>query len=190
LPLFRDALQVWDYSSENIEFLKGFGIQAKFIPFGFHQALQTINHSADKDIDVLFYGYPMDRRTKIIAQLEKVCNVKALYDTYGKERDDYIGRSKIILNIHAFENLKVFEQVRIFYLLINQCFILSEESTWYPYKDGVVFAPYEQLTEKVIEWLSKDRQRTEIIASGLENIKNINTRAYLAQAIEEINNGI
>ena len=42
-----------------------------------------------------------------------------VYGVEGAELDEYIDRSKIILNIHAFGPYARQEQPRIFYLLIN-----------------------------------------------------------------------
>jgi hypothetical protein len=186
LPLMKNALQVWDYSPENQKFLKGFDIDCKLIPLGFINDLQRVQHSQNKDIDVLFYGSVHERRFNIIKSLEKSCNAVSHFGIYGKKRDNIIARSKIVLNIHSNADLKIMEQVRLFYLLTNKCFVISEESDSHPYENGIISLPYEQLIEGTIDWIKKDKEREEMALKGFEVLKEINSKELIRKALSEI----
>jgi hypothetical protein len=184
LPLLQNASQVWDYSLENVDFLKTFNIEAKLIPFGFDSRLQTIE-PGEKDIDVFFYGSLSERRIEIIEKLKTLCNCVNVFGVYGKERDKLIARSKIILNIHHNKS-EIMQQVRIFYLLINKCFVISEDCTWNPYGDGIITVPYDQLVEQTLSWLKKDKERELIAAKGFEKIQTINSCELIKNSLADL----
>jgi hypothetical protein len=128
------AFDVWDYSPENITFLKKHGIAARQVPVGYHKSLELVPRAGVQDIDILFYGSICDRRRAILDQLsgDSTIVVRSLFDVYGKDRDECIARSKVILNIH-FYDAQILESVRISYLLNNRCFVVSEASKTNPY---------------------------------------------------------
>jgi len=56
--VLRQAWAAWDYSAENVGFLRGRGFErVGLLPLGYHPGLERIRHrpEAGKDIDVLFY---------------------------------------------------------------------------------------------------------------------------------------
>jgi hypothetical protein len=183
LPLLQNALQVWDYSPENIEFLQQFKLEAKLLPLGFHEKLCQVHPLPHKNIDVLFYGSMQPRRADIFRELSGKCTVKSLFGLYGKERDKIIRRSKIIINIHAFASLKIIEQVRLFYLLNNKCFVVSEECDSNPYGKAFISLPYDQLVPGVLAWLQKDEERKIIAEQGPEFLKKLDARGLIREAL-------
>ncbi|GAB4341502.1 MAG: hypothetical protein Kow0099_18310 [Candidatus Abyssubacteria bacterium] len=170
--LLQNAFAVWDYSWENIEFLRRLGIPAKHLPLGYHENLEAVRHNTSKDIDILFYGSMGERRKFVIDALSACANVKVLFGVYGKERDEYIARSKIILNVH-FYSARIFEAPRISYLLNNRCFVISEESATNPY-EGVELCevPYDRLAETCIYYLNHPEEIDRKRASTYEQFKN------------------
>jgi hypothetical protein len=156
---------VWDYSAFNIATLEKLGIKAKHCEIGYMPALTRIkNLPPDKqDIDVLFYGSLNERRQKIIDNLLRFrINVVPLFGVYGLERDAFIARSKIILNMHFYES-KLFEIVRCSYLMANKKCIVSEsgsdphlESDYY---DAIAFADYDNLVAEIIRLLDNGAAR-------------------------------
>ncbi len=171
--LLENAYQVWDYSKENIQFLKGLNIEAKHLPIGYHRDLELIRHADQKDIDILFYGSVGERRKAVLDRLNTFANVKVLFGVYEKQRDDFIARSKIVLNIHHYST-KIFEAPRISYLLNNACFVVSEASFANPYKSvGLCLVPYEELAETCRFYLAHtqeiDRLRQDTYARFKEN---------------------
>jgi hypothetical protein len=185
LPLLQNACQVWDFTPENRGFLKQYGINAVLVPLGLDLKLQKIEAAEVKDIDVLFYGSANDRRNKILKELEKSCQIVSSPGVFGQERDRLIARSKIVLNIH-YTDLKIMEQARIFYLLTNRCFVLSEECSWNPYYDGIITVLYENLAEETLFWLAKERERQAIARRGFQRLKNIKMKEAVRDALAEI----
>lgn len=119
---------VWDYSARNIEWLESNGINrdARLLPIGYAPTLERVRKQAEPDIDVLFYGWMNERRNHVVTQLRSLgLHVVALSNSFGAELDAYIARSKIIVNIHFYET-KIFECVRVSYLLINGKVVVSE----------------------------------------------------------------
>jgi hypothetical protein len=177
--LTRDYLKllrrhrIWDYSRYNIDQLENLGIRnITHCPIGFSERLSRIEPAPEQDIDVLFYGSVNERRLQILEELVLAgLRVETLFGVYGTRRDAVIARSKIVLNIHYYP-AKIFEIVRISYLLANKVCVVSEtsppDSALESVQNGIVQAPYEQLTEACVEliaggaWASVARQGYEI----------------------------
>ena len=105
----------WDYSINNIKQLNSLGIKnIKHLELGYVDQINRIVKQPIQDIDVLFYGSINPRREFILNELKKLgLNVVALFGVYGSARDEFIARSKLVLNIH-FYNSKIFEIARIY----------------------------------------------------------------------------
>lgn len=116
-----------DYDDNNIKFLQQNGCKKvhKF-QIGFHEKLNRIPRRKNKDIDVLFYGSAKERRRNLLNEISNSgLKVKHLFGVYGAQRDEYISRAKIVLNCHHFE-AKIFEIVRVHYLVNNKIPVVSE----------------------------------------------------------------
>ncbi|MGA3068118.1 MAG: hypothetical protein ABSF29_14840 [Tepidisphaeraceae bacterium] len=167
LQLLQGAQAIWDYSQENLEFLRARGLtQLRHLPLGFHPQLQTIAKTA-QDIDILFYGSVNDRRESILAALRSRCSVTELFEVYGQERDAQIARAKIVLNIHYFQ-AQIMEQVRLSYLLNNGVCVVSENSPSNPFDGMIATAPYDQLVETCLKYVRDDGLRSRTAQRGLE----------------------
>ncbi len=183
--ILRGAYCVWDYSKKNISFLKDIGIRkVKYLPIGYHENLETIDHSREKDIDILFYGCINDRRANILNRLKKIARTEILFGVYGKERDTYIARSKIVLNIH-FYPMQIMEQVRLSYLLNNKCFIISEYSSHNPYGDGIATAKYDELIDMCEYYLTRPDERYVVAERGYCLFKENNMVDNLSKVIKK-----
>ncbi|MBX9885376.1 MAG: hypothetical protein K2X68_10430, partial [Novosphingobium sp.] len=117
---------VWDYSPHNRDWLIERGIEAvRLLGIGYHPALNRIAKGSE-DIDVLFYGSMNARRRAIIDQLERAgLAVKTLFGVYGQDRDAWIARAKVVLNLH-YHDAKIFEIVRMHFLLNNAKAVVGE----------------------------------------------------------------
>ena len=148
--------EVWDYSSPNIENFKRLGIGGiKHFKIGFQKELTRLSHSQKKDVDILFYGCINERRRHILDQLENSgLKLKTLFGVYGKERDEWIERSKLVLNHHFYET-EIFEIVRVFYLMTNSIAVVGEvnpsTSIDPMYCEGIQTAKYDGLVNMCIE---------------------------------------
>jgi len=181
------AYPVWDYSHQNIKELKKLGINnITHCGLGYEPELTKIPQLKE-DIDVLLYGSLNDRRTKILNELKsKGLNIVALFGAYGEIRDRYIARSKIILNIHYYE-ARVFEVVRVSYLLANKKFVISEvgqdNDLEKPFADGMVLSTYKELVEKCVKYLRDESSRKEIAEKGFDLMEQRPQSVFLKQAL-------
>ena len=175
-PLFRsiihNASEIWDYSVNNIKFLQNKNMRAKLLPLGYNKNLENIINNVGKDIDILFYGSTNERRLQILHELEiRGLRVKLLSEIYGRERDQYIARAKIVLNIHYFD-MAIFESARIHYLLNNKVFVITEQSVDNPYpKVDLVNVPYEQLVDECIKRLADWENTRKLAELNYEQFK-------------------
>ena len=118
--------EVWDYSERGVEGLRSAGINAKLCRIGYHPCLTRIEPTADESIDVLFYGSNTERRVNIIRALcDQSVNVQTLFGCYGKPRDDWISKAKLILNLHSWNNSPL-EIVRLQLLFSNRKCVVTE----------------------------------------------------------------
>jgi hypothetical protein len=182
--VLRGSLEGWDYSTENIAFMAEKGItNVQLLPLGYHEALRTITPAADKDVDVLFYGSLNDRRRAVLERLAPQCRVQHLFGVYGEERDRWIARSKIVLNMHYYP-AQIFEQVRTSYLLNNGCFVIAEDAPHNPYADCLVAVPYEDLVDRCLYYLHNAEERERIAREGLERFSRRPMTQYLQPVVE------
>jgi acetyltransferase-like isoleucine patch superfamily enzyme len=189
------TFEIWDYSPTNIQHLQRLGVsRLQHVPIGYAPILTRIPQypTLNQDIDVLFYGSTNQRRNRILQDLEdQGVNITALFGVYGAERDEMIARAKIILNIHFYE-AKIFEIVRISYLLANQKFIISEQSPHDSdtnfFAEGLVFTPYENLVETCIKWLKDDQGRDAIAQQGFQLMTQRDIAPYLDKALQTSQN--
>jgi hypothetical protein len=192
-PAFLDILRqytVWDYSQSNIEQLAHLGITSvEYVPIGYIPQLTRIQQT-EEDIDVLFYGSINERRWQIIQSLQSHgVKTEAIFGIYGNERDKLIARSKILLNIHFYE-AKVFEVVRVSYLLANQRFVISERGSNLveesPFSSGVVFAEYEDLVKTCLDYLSRSEDRRCIAEAGFKLMSQRSEVDYLKSILKKL----
>jgi len=191
--ILQQAYDIWDYSLENVAFLKTRGLQAKYLPVGYSPSVGLINQGnlKDKDIDVFFYGALTPRRKQVLqALIDHGITIKAItidseYNggDFGSIRDELIARSKIILNLHRFDNVDLFEQVRVSYLLANRCFVITEKSKNL-YQDVFIEAiEYAQLVSKCIWYLENPKT---IEQKSLENFEQFRNNYQMTKLLEAV----
>ncbi|MFJ8106285.1 glycosyltransferase [Streptomyces sp. NPDC096132] len=163
LRLFRKHT-VWDYSTLNIRALERMGVHdVHHVPIGHVPELERMRPAPEEDIDVLFVGSLNERRLETIRQLEAAgLNAVARFGLYGDERDALIARAKIVLNVHFYE-AKVFEIVRVSYLLANGRFVVSERGSGpeeeAPFADGAAFGDYAEIVDLCRYYVDHDDER-------------------------------
>lgn len=159
--ILEHADAVWDFSEINIGFLRERSIAAKHLPTGWHRDLEIIPRAAERDIDVLFYGSINERRKQLLEALSEHAKVKVLLGVFGRERDEWIARSKIVLNMHYYPT-RILETVRVSYLLNNRAFVICEDSADNPFAGvDLVTAPYERLIDTCREYLARPAAMSE-----------------------------
>ena len=168
---------IWDYSENNIEFLRGKDCKRiKKYQIGYHEKLFRIPQRDLKDIDVLFYGSINDRRKKLLNELkESGLRVKALFGVYGAQRDEYISRAKIVLNCHHYD-AKIFEIVRVHYLINNAVTVVSEvdsETNIDSFWRNIIFGvPFDEIVQECVKLSNNDAYRKKISERAFSKLKN------------------
>lgn len=77
--------------------------------------------------DIFFYGNKNERREKILKELNKYFKIKIGWGVYGEKKIEYIMKSKIILNLHYYEEAGL-ETCRFNEILNYNKLIISENS--------------------------------------------------------------
>lgn len=181
---------VWDYSRANIEVLKKLGItRAVHCPLGYYPTMASIE-PAEEDIDVLFYGSTNPHRLRILDALDATgLNVKRLFGVYGKERDVWIARSKVVLNMHHYER-GVFEIFRVSHLVANRKCVVSEDGGVDEELNEIgrtitCSVPYAKLVEACVHLAKDDDNRRIIAETSFEAFSKINLLDNVRRAIEQ-----
>ncbi|MET8951626.1 glycosyltransferase [Streptomyces sp. NPDC004393] len=187
LNLFR-RYTVWDYSARNVLELRRMGVDSvHHVPIGHVPELEVIQQSPEEDIDVLLVGSLNERRLEVIRQLDSIgLNAVARFGVYGEDRDALIARAKIVLNIH-FYRAKVFEAVRVSYLLANSRFVVSErgccpeeEALFAP---GLVFGEYGEIADICRYYVGRDHERRARARAGQSIMRGRSATDILRSAV-------
>jgi hypothetical protein len=183
-------LPVLDYSRRNIAELSRLGLpEATLCEIGYRPELTRIPREP-AELDVLFYGSLDPRRAQVLTELQqRGVRVRHLFGVYGEERDRYIARSRIVLSHHLY-TAKVFEIVRVSYLLANRCPVVAEYGTdpelEAPFVSGVAFAEYDHLVARCLALLADDPGREALAERGFEAFRQRDQAALLEIALGRI----
>lgn len=162
--------RVWDYSASNCRKLVEIGSSVAHVPFGYVKELERVMDAPEHPIDVLFYGSLTPRRVKVLDDLVRQgIVVSRVFNCYGRQRDELIARSKIVLNIHNHPS-SILETPRVGYLLANKRLVVSERdaATEVPaeYEGVVAFAEYGELVQRCADLLDDAESRLAIARAG------------------------
>jgi hypothetical protein len=186
LELFR-RFRVWDYSARNASRLAALGVPAPVVvPIGYVPEMTRIV-AGSEDIDVLFYGSMNPRRNAIVRRLRADgLRVEAAFGVYGAARDALIARAKVVLNVH-FYDAKVFEVVRVSYLLANRKAVVSERGAdpheEAPFAAAVRFVRYDELARACRELVASADERRRLGEAGLGVMRGRPEAEILAAAL-------
>jgi len=171
--------EVWDFSWLNIDRInRRYNLKInKCIQLGYTEELNRINlkEFKDRDIDILFCGSLSNRRKAILDEMFYL-NLKIvhLFGVYGKVRDDYVSRSKLLLNLHYHE-FGSLEQVRIFYYLSNQCAVLSEKSDDNnenkDFENMIFLSDYKDIPKKAFDLIKNNSEIKLKSSQGFKHFK-------------------
>lgn len=139
---------IWDFSIKNYNNYKQLPLHNIYympLPFYYNISTEAIDNDSYQ-YDIFFYGAPNYRRSNILNLLKTKYNIKIGFCVFGDERDNYIKSSKIIINLHYYDEAVV-ETARFNEVLKFNKLIISETSSslkydYYNvnlYKDLVVF---------------------------------------------------
>lgn len=123
----KQADEVWDYDEQNMEVLKLIRPDVKLHILKPYKDW-LVYKPVEKDIDILFYGAINEHRKVVLDELKKKYKVVILNSWDGNVIDNYIMRSKVLLNIHYYYESSMQEQARIIKWIGAPCRIVSEKS--------------------------------------------------------------
>jgi hypothetical protein len=125
---FAERFPVWDYSARNAEAIICAVPEARVrvVEAGYLPEFTRVRHRADKDIDVLFFGQPSQRRQAVLEALAAAgLAVRHLGATYESDLDPWLARAKLVLALQ-FEPGSPFALGRIVRTLSNHCAVVVE----------------------------------------------------------------
>ncbi len=187
LDMFRRHT-VWDYSQHNVETLATLDVpNVRHVPIGSVPEMERIVPAETQDIDVLFIGSPNRRRAWIIEQLQAIgLNAQLHCNVYGEARDALLARAKIVLNIHF--GPRIFEIVRISYLLSNGIFVISEDcvdvAATDEFSEAVEFVGYDDFVHTCLRYLVDQAAREKRIEKGRALMRSRPVEKYLHAALQ------
>ena len=180
--------KTWDYSQSNIDkfpqIVRGKMLYAPIPMIPYNYINTTININNLPTNDILFYGSINDRRKEKLLYLQNKLKdhnffIKILNNKYGHELFQNIINSKIVINIHFYEDA-ILETCRMNEILSCNRLIISEKSNpidndnYLLFKDKVVFIDnIEDMYNKLIYYLD-DKNKDEYF----NILKNNNINAF------------
>ena len=192
LDFLSRALSVWEYSPKNFEYLKSKGLKnLSYVPPGYHPACENFSwQESPHEFDFLFIGSLSPRRSEFLQSLintgYRVGAITQNNGAFGENRDQVIANSKIIVNVHCFDDLDVLETVRISYLLSNHAIVISEASDHDPYLGAVGYAPYSELVDYCCK-VSQDAQNLKARSiDGYAAIRAIDMASLIKTALLQV----
>ncbi len=169
--------QIWDYSISNISRWNEINprFPAYYAPISFAPNLIKIP-KVTEDIDILYIGSLGPKRAEKLISVSSSLNrnsVVSLANIWGNQRDEFISRSKILLNIsNENSTMTIFEIVRVSYYLANKkaviCEIYPELEIENDMKNILKFVDSANLSSTCDEFISDARKREDYAEACFE----------------------
>lgn len=187
-PLYREH-PLWDISESCANYWYSLGLNCKHVPIGYvPDDIGSANNQRDDSIDVLFTGWPCERRKYVLDAMSVAgLRVVSVANVYGPERNALIRSAKVVLNVHSYEHCRIFEMTRCAPLLASSVCVLSEDSIEdEPYRrtQAVCFVPYESLVDAARALVSNDERRERFARTGFEVFRSRKETDFLRAALE------
>tara|TARA_B100000886_G_scaffold287565_1_gene212281 strand:+ start:619 stop:3558 length:2940 start_codon:yes stop_codon:yes gene_type:complete len=158
--IFKKLIQtsiLFDYSQTNIDIWnKQSLIQIRkkivLLPPPLPECIDFVQHINDDYYDILFFGLLNERRKHILKHISKTFKIKVInYTKWGEELIHEIKKSKIVLNIHYYDNA-ILEKIRInevipYARIVSEMPCNDDISSYESYKDIVDFVPFIKTSE-------------------------------------------
>jgi hypothetical protein len=183
-------LNVWEYSEFNLAAWQKLNPSrpVRHVPVAWAPILGKIPEARVQDIEVLIYGLPGELRLRVFYELGgRGLNCLFACGFYGPARDELIARSKIVLNVNLYDHSRIFEIVRVSYLLANKKAVIADKDpTTLVESDifsAVDFAPPERIADECLNLLENDAERKALEKRGFETISRRDIRSILRTAL-------
>jgi hypothetical protein len=182
----RHAKAVWEYSPDNLAILHRNGIPAVHVPPAWtpkYKAIDDID-TVQKDIDAVFMGAVNPRRQFALQLMGALVDeVHVLQSVWGDERDEYMARSKMMVNIHFYQS-QTLELLRISHALNSAIPVVSEYSPSNPWEDAIKMVAYEHLGRAVVELSYSQEQRKKLGRRGQDAFRSVRIEDILEKALD------
>lgn len=136
IGMISDCNLVLEFSELNFEELSKNNILFTYLPMGYSNIYENmftehVTDKTDKDIDIFFFGTMSKRRKNIVDKLKETNHNVVSGKYFGKERDEFINRSKIVIVINNHDDIKTHtnDLYRLSYLISNKVFVVVEETS-------------------------------------------------------------
>lgn len=185
LRILNNAIAVWDYSLCNIAYWQENNKipigKLFYMPINYNKSIKpVVDHQC---YDVLFYGdVHNERRKRYIEAIGKEFRVKVVNNIFGDELRRILAQTKVLVNIHYYENA-LLETTRIYEALsYGNCIIVSEESfdneSELELRNIVDFVPQnnvEIMMDRIRYWLNHEEEREDKVANNKALLDNVVT---------------
>ena len=185
-----EDFEVWDYSHVNLATWQALGrYKVKIVPVGYAPILSRIHKASHQDIDVLIYGLTSERRLQLFDALSRLgLTTVFVSGLYGSARDNLISRAKIVLNINMYTTSRIFEVVRVSYLLANKKAVVADLDTNTSIDDDIRAAVYcatswQGLPGACLKLVESEAERFKLEEFGFSVICRRNIESILKAAL-------
>lgn len=184
LSLLRQHV-VWEYSAANAGRLHAHGVERVVrCPIGWWPGLETIKPTTE-DLDVLFVGSVNARRNAVFP---RNLSFQWLFDVYGEERDAWIARAKVVLNVHYYPE-PIFEIFRCAPLFANRKCVVTEsggcDTVLETLAMNAAYVRYERLAETCDMLANDEAKRRRIASSCYDAFRALDQVTFVRKALEE-----
>lgn len=189
---------LWEYSKSNFQRHRQLGYRnADYVALGWEPGaaeilpLAGILPNEQQDIDVVFFGSLTRRRIDILEGL--MARGWRVEVNRGRawtlaERNGFMRRAKIVLNLHNWEESRVVEVPRLSILLRHRkavvCELYPDSEVEAAVRAAVVGAPYERLIETVEQLLADAPRRAALERAALDVFSHAFAPPLVGPAIE------
>jgi hypothetical protein len=170
---FVGRFETWDYSEKNVRAWRERGISERvhWLRPGYVPECTTVDPRTPTDLDAIFYGHMNTRRREVLDRLAELgVRVQLLQNTYGPQRDAYIARARLVLNIHSRPD-SLLEIARVSQVLSNHRVLVSErgdDTEVSDLREGIAFADAEELPQLCRALLDDEPRRATLAEKGFE----------------------
>lgn len=187
--LLAKKVQIWDYSPVNLPMWLEIGASnPKHFPVSYAPILTKIPTATPRDIDVLIYGLPGPQRVQaFVDACHRGLKCAFVCGLYGESRDSLIARSKIVLNINLYEHARIFEEVRVTYLLANHKAVVADmhpnTTAAGDMQAAVAFAPLQQIGQLCQHLIARPDELAALEQRGFEAFSRRDIRTALSEVL-------
>ena len=180
---------------DRVDLLQTQGVEASFLPLGYHPVLGTPG-AAQRDLDVVFLGSRKDDRRPVLDKLESELTERGVTlhveegPCYGADRIALLQRTKVSLNLLGVE--RELPRMRMLLSMGSGALVVSESVTDpRPFVPGrhLVTAEPGELVDVITHYVRDDAARGAITSGATELLSSSETMKARAQTIMGLASG-